>query len=139
MHIPPRRRGALRVLTSARLHGALLLACREAGGSELVGYLVGNSLACLDEVEYWACLNYATGAQFVVSGFEAAAVERRAAERGLRVLALVHSHEGPPTPSALDRAAMARTSLPWLLVGMRDGEFAMELHELPLPRHRESG
>jgi proteasome lid subunit RPN8/RPN11 len=89
----------------------------EARDSELCGFLVGSSLESPMDLRFWRCHNHQKGDRFAISAYERTSIDRRAAELGLRVLALVHGHTGPATLSRMDERSLSRGRLPWVVIG----------------------
>lgn len=112
---------------SGRVAHALAIASDAARRTEVCGFLIGiprGGLPFATEL----LLSQAATAQdsFELSEFELRRAQAWAEERGLRIVALFHSHpSGDPALSAEDRASLAHSPWPWVIVTRRRGGTAL--------------
>jgi proteasome lid subunit RPN8/RPN11 len=113
---------------------ALVEACERAGRREACGFLLG---AARPEPVATAVVEAGAsdGAAFEVAAYEVRRARAVAAERGLQILALFHSHpSGRPEPSEADLAALRTSEWPWVIVVAGPGGLALAAYAPPSAR-----
>lgn len=87
-----------------------------------VGKSVGDTFFI---VEIFECPNVADNprVEFIAEPLCEYRVFRYAEEKGLEMVAVIHSHPAPPKPSASDLKGMRLWSIPWLIVDSLSGSY----------------
>lgn len=99
---------------------AILEHAKEVYPEEACGYIVGDR----GRERYMRCKNVNPKP---TDNFSIAAEETDSLREKYELLTLVHSHpDHDATPSELDKLACEETGMPWLIVSIREGEYAGE-------------
>jgi len=85
-----------------------------------VGVIEEDAIRVLDIVE---CRNVAKNPriEFIAEALCIYRVFKYAENRGLDIVALIHSHPAPPNPSALDFKGMKLWNIPWIIIDSKTG------------------
>ncbi|MGC8569421.1 MAG: Mov34/MPN/PAD-1 family protein [Nitrososphaeria archaeon] len=110
--------------------GELMKHVSESRPIEAVGFLLGRKHDDVFEALELVKVRNAAGSpvKFSVDPQELLGVYRRADERGMEVVAVVHSHPGSTVPSQLDVQYMRLNPYVWIIISSVD--FKMEAYVL---------